>query len=375
MTTEALVVCGQDGNAVAGLGTSSIVLDGNVKSLPVRKRLKQEDVPDTTEEHESNKRIRLDESEMEAQEVSSDGGGDGSDGMKAIKRAPMSKAREVRLEQNRKAARESRRRKKVMIEELQRSVIFFSRANGTLKQQNEELSRMLIQAQAQIAAQEAGQTQQGKDGDQQTQQQAPPQQVIVQAPPQQVQVQSQDGDGQQDSSHETDRVQNHGQVQFQNLNQQAQAQIVATQAMYESQGFPPAAARAAAQTMSAAAGQAASSAAPAQAPAMQAVANFQHAAAFSSAMQAAMGITPAPAGTAQQAYNETLFVMQQAAAAAAAGQAQFALGIPMANTANAGGQLFPLHLANPMAWQNNSTVNAAAAPAVQPPQQTAERPT
>eukprot|EP00569_Conticribra_weissflogii_P007986 CAMPEP_0171327978 /NCGR_PEP_ID=MMETSP0878-20121228/367_1 /TAXON_ID=67004 /ORGANISM="Thalassiosira weissflogii, Strain CCMP1336" /LENGTH=331 /DNA_ID=CAMNT_0011827795 /DNA_START=131 /DNA_END=1129 /DNA_ORIENTATION=- len=71
---------------------------------------------------------------------------------------PMSKAREVRLEQNRKAARESRRRKKVLQEELQRSVIFFSRANGTLKQQNEELQRMLNQARAQVAAIEVGQT-------------------------------------------------------------------------------------------------------------------------------------------------------------------------------------------------------------------------
>jgi hypothetical protein len=44
-----------------------------------------------------------------------------------------------------------------MIEELQRSVIFFSRANSTLKQQNEELSRLLIQGQAQVAAIETGQ--------------------------------------------------------------------------------------------------------------------------------------------------------------------------------------------------------------------------
>lgn len=67
-----------------------------------------------------------------------------------FKDVPVTKAREVRLEQNRKAARESRRRKKVMIEELQRSVIFFSRANGALKQQNDELTRLLMQAQAQI---------------------------------------------------------------------------------------------------------------------------------------------------------------------------------------------------------------------------------
>mmetsp|Transcript_12438 Transcript_12438/g.19149 ORF Transcript_12438/g.19149 Transcript_12438/m.19149 type:complete len:412 (-) Transcript_12438:1005-2240(-) len=59
---------------------------------------------------------------------------------------------QARLEANRKAARESRRRKKVLVEELQRSVIFFSRANGQLKQKNEELKRMFIQAQTQIAA-------------------------------------------------------------------------------------------------------------------------------------------------------------------------------------------------------------------------------
>lgn len=36
--------------------------------------------------------------------------------MKPMIRGPMSKTREIRLEQNRKAARESRRRKKTMIE-------------------------------------------------------------------------------------------------------------------------------------------------------------------------------------------------------------------------------------------------------------------
>lgn len=51
-----------------------------------------------------------------------------------------------RLEQNRKAARESRRRKKVMIEELQRSVIFFSRSNSLIKRQNDDLERILTSA-------------------------------------------------------------------------------------------------------------------------------------------------------------------------------------------------------------------------------------
>jgi len=67
-----------------------------------------------------------------------------------------SSSRNVRLEQNRKAAIESRRRKKVMIDELQRSVIFFSRANDSLKQQNDALELMLMQAQAKISTMEAG---------------------------------------------------------------------------------------------------------------------------------------------------------------------------------------------------------------------------
>ncbi|KAL3921214.1 MAG: hypothetical protein SGILL_002862 [Bacillariaceae sp.] len=43
-----------------------------------------------------------------------------------------------------------------MIEELQRSVIFFSRANGTLKQQNDDLTRLLMQAQNQVSIIESG---------------------------------------------------------------------------------------------------------------------------------------------------------------------------------------------------------------------------
>jgi hypothetical protein len=78
------------------------------------------------------------------------------------------KARETRLEQNRKAARESRRRKKVMVEDLQRSVIFFSRANGTIKHQNDELTRFLMQAQAQASVIESTKT---VDQQQQQQQQ------------------------------------------------------------------------------------------------------------------------------------------------------------------------------------------------------------
>jgi hypothetical protein len=60
-------------------------------------------------------------------------------------------SKEIRLAQNRKAAKESRKRKKSMIEELQRSLVFFSKANTTLKQQNDDLDCILTQAQTQVA--------------------------------------------------------------------------------------------------------------------------------------------------------------------------------------------------------------------------------
>ena len=143
--------------------------------------------------------------------------------MKVLKRGPISKAREIRLEQNRKAARESRRRKKTMIEELQRSVIFFSRSNGVLKQQNEDLQRMLMNARAQVAQIEG--------------QQGP---TNTPAAPSAAPVK--DGESQKE---------------------QAAANAVATQAKFESQGFPAAAARAAAQTMNGTA-EASATAAPAK---------------------------------------------------------------------------------------------------------------
>lgn len=55
-----------------------------------------------------------------------------------------------RLEQNRLAAIESRRRKKHMVEELQRSVQFYSKANVTLKSQNADLEGQLLMAKQQI---------------------------------------------------------------------------------------------------------------------------------------------------------------------------------------------------------------------------------
>jgi hypothetical protein len=190
-----------------------------------------------------------------------------------------------------------------MIEELQRSVIFFSRSNGVLKQQNDDLQRLVMTAQAQVGKIEG-------------------QQRTVNTP----------------------AAQAASQVKDENHQQQAEANTVATQAVFESQGFPAAAARAAAQTMNGTTA-ATKSAVPDQATAsstqglplmqpgatMQAMANFQQAAAAAmqqavQGMQQIPGISvsalsaTAPSGTnSSQAYNDTMtaLAMQQAAATTA----------------------------------------------------------
>jgi predicted RNase H-like nuclease (RuvC/YqgF family) len=53
--------------------------------------------------------------------------------------------RRERLEQNRISARESRKRKKTMIEELQRTVIGLSRDNKEMNDRNESLRRQLME--------------------------------------------------------------------------------------------------------------------------------------------------------------------------------------------------------------------------------------
>ena len=216
------------------------------------------------------------------------------------KRGPISKAREIRLEQNRKAARQSRRRKKVMIEELQRSVIFFSRSNGVLKQQNDDLQRLVMNARSQVSQMEGQKSI------------APTSQPTVQ-------------------------------LKGENLKQQAEANAVATQAVLESQGFPAAAARAVAQTMNGTstvskitASEKAATVSPQGLPpmqpgaTMQAMANFQQAAAVAM-QQAVQGMQQIPgmtvsaltatapsAANSSQAFNDTMaaLAMQQAAAAA-----------------------------------------------------------
>lgn len=59
--------------------------------------------------------------------------------------ATAEKQRRDRLEQNRISARESRKRKKTMIEELQRTVITLSKENKELNERNEFLRRELVE--------------------------------------------------------------------------------------------------------------------------------------------------------------------------------------------------------------------------------------
>ena len=63
-----------------------------------------------------------------------------------------SRKRKERLEQNRISARESRKRKKTMIEELQRTVITLSRENKDLNERNETLRRQLVELGQKVCA-------------------------------------------------------------------------------------------------------------------------------------------------------------------------------------------------------------------------------
>jgi predicted RNase H-like nuclease (RuvC/YqgF family) len=79
--------------------------------------------------------------------VDDSGGSDNDDDRRpneTIEDAKKRKRKE-RLEQNRISARESRKRKKSMIEELQRTVIALSRENKELNERNEKLRSQLIE--------------------------------------------------------------------------------------------------------------------------------------------------------------------------------------------------------------------------------------
>ena len=158
-------------------------------------------------------------------------------------------------------------------------------------------------------------------------------------------------------------------IATQSLNEQVQAQAVATQALFESQGFPAGAARAAAQAMNASTPGPeqtiantttpsttipnTSTAVPAMQPGatMQAMAAFQQAAA--AAMQAAMGMNPA--ASPQQVYADAMNAFAQQA-----GQVQFQQGMQFMG--------FPAAIPMPMMWQQ------PVKPSMEMPQQAAQQP-
>ena len=67
--------------------------------------------------------------------------------------ALRSKKKQERLEQNRISARESRKRKKTMIEELQRTVITLSKENRELNDRNENLRAQLMELSQKVSRQ------------------------------------------------------------------------------------------------------------------------------------------------------------------------------------------------------------------------------
>ena len=123
--------------------------------------------------------------------------------------------REERLQANRILAVESRRRKREIIDELQKSVAFFARSNAALRQKGIELERQVLLAKQRLVIAEKG----------------------LPLPPLSAQDQA-----------SLLRLFN---APAQDTEQAQAAHFAATQAMYKSKGFPPAAARQAASTFAA----------------------------------------------------------------------------------------------------------------------------
>ena len=158
----------------------------------------------------------------------------------------VDEARARRLEQNRLAAIESRRRKKVMTEELQRSVQFYSKANASLKLQNDELQRQIILAKQKVIAF-------GENAQSETTEAAASGEDVAKG---EIEHTSPNSERCEDSKSRISGNYSYlltpgATAENPELQQQAQkAQFAAAQALYKSMGFPPTAARAAASTFS-----------------------------------------------------------------------------------------------------------------------------
>ena len=167
--------------------------------------------------------------------------------------------REKRLGQNRMAAVESRRRKKHMVEELQRSVQYYSRANSSLKSQNAELERELLLAKHNVLINRSNTVQSKRPGDDTASaaniapRNAAAQKLpALKAPTQQVLSSEQEPiTGHVGSLCVPSSIMAYGsKVDMDEQAKQAQAQFAATQALYASRGYPAGAARFAASTLS-----------------------------------------------------------------------------------------------------------------------------
>ena len=150
---------------------------------------------------------------------------------KTSKAKDVSATRARRLEQNRKAAIESRRRKKVMIGELQRSAAFYTKANEKLKIDNLALEQRLLLAKQQVMQMKAGTT-------------ADPS-VELKSPPEETTSGTKASSKQPTYPSEQQPL---APICMQPT--QARAQIAATQALYETMGYPSGFAKVAADTFS-----------------------------------------------------------------------------------------------------------------------------
>jgi len=125
----------------SSLSAHSVPGSASVPNLPFRKRKKAEETEDFSSQIKSQKISVHEDTAATKCEKSK----------KSTDQDIENANRAIRLEQNRRAARETRRRKKIMLEELQRSVLHFSRANSIVKMQNDEFERMLLDARSQIS--------------------------------------------------------------------------------------------------------------------------------------------------------------------------------------------------------------------------------
>ena len=183
---------------------------------------------------------------------------------KRIRTTETAEKRTKRLEQNRLAAIESRRRKKHMEEELKRSVTFYTKANCHLKSQNVELERQLLVAKEKVLLRQQGRLPPfSSEGVTSTATSSAvktnsPQPTVSVAPPKESQkpaasqVQAQPTAIATRQPTITSSFTNlFGSTSNAEMERQAQqAQFAATQALYKSMGYPAGAARVAASTFS-----------------------------------------------------------------------------------------------------------------------------